>query len=146
VRASGLPIPGAKAFKRGLARASGIALLGLCAWVLLAAPAVANNNKPPGYSLSIVEGESTLPEDSIASVSARVENTPSRQVVLSISRGGIVIARDQGNEYAGLGQVPQVGDVVTMESPAGRVVGAVVYDGLPSIDPTVCGRFDQLLG
>ena len=33
---------------------------------------------------------------------------------------------------------PRSGDVVTLESPLGTTVGAVVYDGLPSMDPTVC--------
>ncbi|HEY2767444.1 MAG TPA: hypothetical protein VGI76_04265 [Solirubrobacteraceae bacterium] len=104
------------------------------------------SSKVPQYSLSIVEGESTIPEDSITGVSARAENAPSKQVVLSISRGGVVIARDQGNENAGLGQVPQAGDVVTMESPASRPVGVVVYDGLPSIDLTVCAGSTNFSG
>lgn len=131
VRAAGLPL---LALRR--TRILGGVLLSACALALAAAPAVATTAKTPHYSLSIVEGESTLPEDTLAHVSASVENVSHPQVVLSITRAGIVIARDQGDS-AGLGQVPQVGDVVTMEV-GGQVVGAVVYDGLPSIDPTVC--------
>lgn len=145
VRVNGLPILGLGARRRTVTRAAGIALLGLCVSALSALPAAASS-KVPQYSLSIVEGESTIPEDSITSVSARAENAPSKQVVLSIGRGGVVIARDQGNDNAGLGQVPQAGDVVTMESPAGRPVGVVVYDGLPSIDPAVCAGSTNFSG
>jgi hypothetical protein len=42
--------------------------------------------------------------------------------------------------------VPQVGDVVTLESPVGTVRGAVVYDGLPSLDPTVCAGSTNFSG
>ncbi len=118
-------------------RAAGLPLLLASVFALGAAPAAATTTKTPHYSLSIVEGESTMPEETLAHVSAGVENVSHPQVVLTITRGGIPIARDQGESSAWLGQVPQVGDVVTMEV-GGRVVGAAVYDGLPSIDPTVC--------
>jgi hypothetical protein len=101
------------------------------------APALANPAPTgPEYSLSIVEGESTLPERQIVEVSASVH--PRAEVVLSIIRNGIVVAKSSGMEGAWMSQVPQVGDVVSMESPLGAIVGSTVYDGLPSIDPTVC--------
>ncbi len=44
-----------------------------------------------------------------------------------------------------MASIPAPGDVVSLESPTGpngrpggRIVGSFVYDGLPSIDPTVC--------
>ncbi len=126
-------------------RAAGLPLLLASVLALGAAPAVATTSKPPHFSLSIVEGESTLPEETLAHVSAGVENVSHPQVVVSITRGGIVIARDQGESSAWLSQVPQVGDVVTMEV-GGQVVGVAVYDGLPSIDPTVCAGSTNFSG
>ena len=109
----------------------------LLALGVLAAPALANSGHgAPEYSLSIVEGESTQPEYGIVHTSAHVH--PSSSVAVSIVRAGITVARATGNEGAWLSQVPQVGDVVTVEAPIGNVVGSVVYDGLPSLDPTVC--------
>jgi hypothetical protein len=110
-----------------------LASLALAAMLLAPMAAVA---RTPEYSLSIVEGESTLPEFQIAGTSARVE--PRAPAVISIIRGGIVVAQSTGTEYMGTSQVPQVGDQVTLQSPPGNVVGSVIYDGLPSIDPTVC--------
>ncbi len=112
----------------------GTSALALCA---LAAPASASAPSPSHYSLSIVEGETTQPEDSIVSVSGSVH--PRASVAISIIRGGTVISRSTGNEGGvWMSQVPQVGDDVTLESPIGTTVGSVIYDGLPSIDPTVC--------
>jgi hypothetical protein len=107
----------------------------LVAACVLAAPAAATP-KPPHYSLSIVEGVTTQPEDGQAHTSGSVSPN-NTEVVLSIVRGGLVIAKDSGNG-AWLSQVPNVGDVVDLEVPAGNLVGSTVYDGLPSIDPTVC--------
>jgi hypothetical protein len=106
--------------------------------------AYANSHSHTEYSLSIVEGESTLPEEVLAHVSASV--SPDAQVVLTITRGGTVIYRNEGSQGAWLSQVPQVGDTVAMESPAGHVVGSVVYDGLPSLDPTVCAGSESFSG
>lgn len=119
-------------------RTSSLALLALAGVTFPAVPALANSAPPapPKYSLSIVEGVSTLPERQIVSTSARVE--PHASIAVTIYRGGTPIARDTGSEYAGFSQVPQVGDVVTVESPVGVAVGSIVYDGLPSLDPTVC--------
>ncbi|MFI5009565.1 MAG: hypothetical protein ACHQDY_04750, partial [Solirubrobacterales bacterium] len=118
----------------GLARAACLTLL--LALGVFVAPAGANSHEGTEYSLSVVEGESTLPEDSIVHTSGWVH--PSAQVVVSIVRGGVTVATQSRNEGVWLSQVPQVGDVVNLESPAGHVIGSVVYDGLPSIDPTVC--------
>ncbi len=122
----------------GLRRLTRIALLALGVLAVQAAPAAANSHssEAPEYSLSIVEGESTLPEYQILSTSGSVH--PSAQVAVSIVRGGTTVARGTGTEGVWLSQVPQPGDVVNLESPVGNVVGSVVYDGLPSIDPTVC--------
>src|ERR1700692_3445914 len=97
----------------------------------------ASATSPPRYSISVVEGETTQPEDVIAHTSAG--GPQYTEVVLSIVRGGITVYRDSGSEGAWLSQVPQVGDVVTLESPSGHLIGSQVYEGPPSVDPTVCG-------
>jgi hypothetical protein len=102
----------------------------------IAAPASAKSG-PLTYTLKISEGVTTLPENPIEYTSGSVSNES--QVQVSIVRGGTVIARSHpGNGNTGMSQVPQVGDVVNLEVPVGTVVGSVVYDGLPSMDPTVC--------
>lgn len=109
----------------------------LAAWLVLAAPAGAASPKGPRYSLTVSEGETALPEwESPAFTSGSVEH--GSQVAVSIIRGGLTVYRAVGGNSAGFSQVPQVGDVVTLESPVGNLIGSVVYDGLPSIDPTVC--------
>jgi hypothetical protein len=121
----------------GFARSASLTLLlALGALLVPAAQAGANSSHETEYALSIVEGESTMPEDSILHTSGWVH--PGAQVEVSIVRGGVTVARESGHEGVWLSQVPQVGDVVTLESPAGHEIGSVVYDGLPSIDPTVC--------
>jgi hypothetical protein len=110
---------------------------------LLAAPASARSG-PPVYNLRITEGETTLPENSIMSTSASVE--PKASVQVSIVRGGIVVGREHGEGGAWTSVVPQPGDVVNLESPAGTVIGSVVYDGLPSMDPTVCAGSTNFSG
>lgn len=119
------------------ALASLLAALGtVAAW----APPSYGWSTPKGteYSLTVVEGETTEPEIfSPAMTDASVQ--PSAQVVVSIIHNNILVARQtdsNGNAY--LDQVPQPGDVVTLESPAGTLVASVVYDGLPSLDPKVC--------
>jgi hypothetical protein len=111
------------------------ALLAICAGP---APASAWESHGTQYSLTIVEGETTLPEyDQIASTSGHVE--PNAQVAVSIIRNGTTVYRDvQEHGSAWLSQVPQAGETVTLESPVGTLIGQVVYDGLPSIAPTVC--------
>ena len=117
-----------------------IAALAACA---LAAPASARSG-PPVYTLKISEGETTLPENPIVFTSGSAE--PSSSVQVSIVRGGTVIAREHGKESAGTSQIPQVGDTVNLEAPIGTVVGSVKYDGLPSIDPTVCAGSTNFSG
>ena len=116
-------------------------LFGACALITpAAAPAAAHG---PRYSLKVVEGETTLPEyDQIAYTNGSVE--PHAQVAVSIIRGGTTVYRDvDNNGSAWLSQVPQVGDVVTLESPVGVTIGSAVYDGLPSIDD-VRDRYESI--
>ena len=97
----------------------------------------------PEYSLSIVEGETTQPEHSVIATAGSVE--PEASVAVSIVRGGIEVSRSSGNDGAWMASIPAPGDVVSLESPTGlnghpggKIVGSFVYDGQPSIDPTVC--------
>lgn len=107
-------------------------------------PAVASATHAPEYSLSIVEGETTAPEYPIAHTSG---NAPEKnEVVLSIIRGGVVIARSPGEGGTWMSQVPQVGDEVRLESPVGSTIQAITYDGLPSMDPTVCAGSTNFSG
>ena len=120
-------------------------LVALALSAVLAAPASATGPKGPRYSLRISSGETTFPEwEPIGSTSGGVE--PSAQVAVSIVRGGVTVYRDIGGGGAWLSQVPQVGDVVTLESPVGSSIGSVVYDGLPTIDPTVCAGSTNFSG
>jgi hypothetical protein len=128
---------------RGLIRALCFALSVLVAGAVAVTPAVAST-LPPEYSLSIVEGANTQPEDSILNVSGYVH--PKAEIVISIAHNGLVVEQDKGDEGAWLAQVPQIGDVIKLESPAGVVRGAVVYDGLPSLDPTVCAGSTNFSG
>ncbi len=114
--------------------------------VALISPAAASaGGHGPRYTLKVVAGETTLPEyEQIASTSGDVE--PSAQVAVSIIRAGTTVYRDVGKGGAWLSQVPQVGDVVTLESPVGTTIGATVYDGLPSIDATVCAGSTNFSG
>ncbi|MFZ1153557.1 MAG: hypothetical protein WAN93_01490 [Solirubrobacteraceae bacterium] len=112
---------------------SAFALAALAVWVLLAAPASANKSAPE-YSLSVLEGADTQPEDSIEHVSASVNENA--EVSVSLTHNGLVVAQDTGKGYAGFSQAPQVGDVLTFASQG--FTTAVTYDGLPSLDPTVC--------
>lgn len=111
---------------------------------VLAVPASARSG-PPVYNLTITEGETTLPENPIESTSGAASNES--QVQVSMVRGGLVIARSHpGNGGTWMSQVPQAGDTVNLESPVGTVVGSVVYDGLPSMDPTVCAGSTNFSG
>jgi hypothetical protein len=124
------PVPGPRRTRRTIALAA-LAAVSSC---ILSASASASS--PPRYSLSVVEGETTQPENVIAHTSANANH--SAEVVVSIIRGGITVYRDSGSGGAYLSQVPQVGDVVTLESPSEHLIGSQVYDGLPSVDPAVC--------
>ncbi|HSZ03676.1 MAG TPA: hypothetical protein VK778_00600 [Solirubrobacteraceae bacterium] len=111
----------------------------------LATPAWAWSSGPPVYTLQISEGETTLPEEPIVSTSGSVSTGGSVQV--SIVRGGVVVARESGSGGGTwMSQVPEVGDTVNLEAPVGTIVGSVQYDGLPSMDPTVCAGSTNFSG
>jgi hypothetical protein len=151
MRLSGVPIPGFRAPKRTLGRASCLALLTFGAGAVFAGPAAAWDEEPtaPEYSISVVEGVTTQPEEPIlyTSGSVRVPNDHHVQVTLRIVHNGVTVAQDtETNGNAGFSQVPQVGDTVYLESPTGSVVGAIVYDGLPLLEPTVCAGSTSFSG
>jgi hypothetical protein len=127
----------------GFARALLLALLSAC---VLASPASATTGHGPKYDLKIVSGETPYPEfEQVSGTSGGVQ--PEAQVAVSIIRGGITVYRDvQNGGGAGLSQVPQLGDVVTLESPVGTLIASVVYDGLPTTDPTVCAGSTNFSG
>jgi hypothetical protein len=107
------------------------------ACVAAAPPATAAaHESPTKYSLSISEGVTTLPENSIVVTSGFAENAKSSR--LRIWHAGAVAFEDTGHEGTWLGQGPQVGDVVTFEAPIGTLIASITYDGLPTMDPTVC--------
>lgn len=90
-----------------------------------------------GYELKVVEGESTFPEyETIASTSASAP--ANEQVVLSIVRDGTTIYRTIGEGGAWLSQVPQPGETVEFEAPAGTPIAAIAYDGRPTLSANVC--------
>jgi hypothetical protein len=146
------PSPGASIRKRLLGRATCAGLLAL--GVGAALPGVAgawNEPTAPEYSISIVEGETTVPAHSILSTSGSVNlpHTSKVQVTLRIAEpNGVTVAENTGSEGGvWLGQVvPQVGDYVYLESPTGHVLESVKYDGLPSMDPTVCAGSTDFSG
>ncbi len=111
--------------------------------------------KAPVYSISVVEGETTDPAHSILSTSGSVfiPHAKEVQVKLRITEpNGVTVAENTqagGGPEEGVGlynQVPQVGDPVYLESPEGHIVGSEVYDGLPSMDPTVCAGSTNFSG
>jgi hypothetical protein len=147
MKVSGIPIP-------VFGRASCVSLLVLGACAVSAVPAAAwEEPKVSEYSISVVEGETTHPEDSILSTSGlvRIPHAKEVQVRLRIEHGGLTVAEntEEGNgpeQGDWLSQVPQVGDTVYLESPVGHIVGSEVYDGLPSMDPTVCAGSTNFSG
>lgn len=143
VQARGLPIPHAGRSRHAARRIAGVALLVLGALGVAATPATAWSSS---YSISIVEGVTTLPEDSILATSASAPGHTS--VTLRILRAGEVVAQNTGEGGAWLSQVPQVGEAVTLEAPSGsgQIVGSVVYDGLPTMEPTVCAGSTNFSG
>jgi len=126
---------------RRLGLSAGVAALAACS---LAAPASARST-PTVYKLTISEGETTLPENPIEFTSGSASD--GSQVQVSIVRGGLVVARSHpSGGGTGMSQVPAAGDVVNLESPVGTVIGSVVYDGLPSMGPTVCAGSTNFSG
>jgi hypothetical protein len=146
------PSPGLSTGKRLLGRASCAALLVLGFGAALPGAAGAwNEPTAPEYSISIVEGETTVPAHSILSTSGSVNlpDTSKVQATLRITEpSGVTVAENTGSEGGvWLGQVvPQVGDYVYLESPTGHVLESVKYDGLPSMDPTVCAGSTNFSG
>lgn len=121
----------------GAGRAAPLACALCAVAVVLASPAYAHETSAPKYSLKIVSGETTQPEHDIAGVSAGAsQRAPVRVRIL---QGATILYQNTGTEgWTGVSQVPSVGDTVTVESPLGTIVGSVSYDGLPSIESTVC--------
>src|ERR1035438_3651567 len=112
----------------------------------LTAPASATSGHGPRYELKILEGATTLPEyEQASSTSASVE--PRAEIAVSIIRNGTTLYRDiQNNGDTWLSQVPAVGDEVTVETPVGTVVARTAYDGLPTMDATVCAGSTNFSG
>jgi hypothetical protein len=129
---------------RPLRSAAALSWLAAAACIAAAPAAATSTPNPPHYSLSIVEGVTTQPEYSVADTSG--STSTGAEPVVSIVRGGLVIAKSSPGSGARLTQVPNVGDVVNLEVPAGNLVGSVVYDGLPSMDPTVCAGSTNFSG
>jgi hypothetical protein len=136
-------------------RASCAVLLAVGVGVALPSVAGAWEPKATEYSISIVEGETTVPSHSILSTSGSVAipHAKELQVTLRITEpDGVTVAEDtrEGSgpeEGVWLGQVvPQVGDYVYLEAPTGHVLESVKYDGLPSMDPTVCAGSTNFSG
>ncbi len=140
------PSPAAGVPRRGpLARGLLLSLLGAC---VFAAPAGATGASGPHYTLKIVEGSTTLPEyEHPNTVFGSVENSKA-EVVIEVIHGGLVVGQDsEKNEWgASVSPGPQVGDEVLLESPKGTPIARVTYDGLPTIDPTVCAGSTNFSG
>lgn len=89
-----------RAFGLRAGGAVGVALLGLAALGAGAGPAAAWEHHAPRFTLKVVEGETTLPEDrQVASTSGSAE--PNAKVAVSISRGGTVVYKQTGEGERG---------------------------------------------
>jgi hypothetical protein len=98
--------------------------------------------------LKIAEGATTLPEyEHLNWASASIDNSKA-EVVLEIIHGGLVVGQDSGQNGSGawVSSGPQVGDEVVLESPRGTAISRVVYDGLPTMDATVCAGSTNFSG
>jgi hypothetical protein len=126
---------------------AGLSVLALAAAAVAPGSALASAHGPR-YSLKIAEGETTLPEYEHPDwVSAGIENSKA-EVVLEIIHDGLVAGQDSGKngEGAWVSPGPQVGDEVVFESPSGTPIAKFAYDGLPTIDPTVCAGSTNFSG
>ncbi len=139
--------PRRRAGRRGnQPRARWLALLAVPALALVAFPASARAWSS-GYELRIKEGESTLPEhEAVAATSATDPEGSRTEVVLSIVRAGTTVYRAIGEGGAWLQQVPQLGETVDFESPAGTPIASVVYDGKPTLASSVCAGSSEFSG
>jgi len=133
MRASSISLPVHRAARGRFGSALAGVLVALLAAAACVQSAWANS---PHYTLAIVEGETTLPEFPIESVSGSAPGD--QEVVIKIIHNGTEVVRSQGEGGAWTSRVPAAGDTVTLESPAGTTIGSVVYDGKPTMDPTVC--------
>jgi hypothetical protein len=105
---------------------------------LVALPAVAAAENV--YGVSVSEG-STASGFSVADTSGFAEATPAHEARVAITRAGVRVAETPSGQgsFPFMTQVPQAGDVLTLESPPGTTVSSLTYDGLPTMDATVCG-------
>jgi hypothetical protein len=105
---------------------------------LAAVPAVAAA-EAQFYGLSVTEG-SAASGFSIAETGGFAETNPAQEARVTITRAGVRVAETPSGQgpFPFMTQTPQAGDVVTLESPPGTTVKSVTYDGLPTMDPTVC--------
>jgi len=104
---------------------------------LAALPAVAAAES--FYGLSVSEG-STFSGFSVADTSGFAEATPAHEARVTITRAGVRVAETPSGEgsFPFMTQIPQAGDILTLESPPGTTISSVTYDGLPTMDATVC--------
>jgi hypothetical protein len=126
------------ALGRGVALSAGLACAGLLSGGAMSAAATTGHG--PRYSLEIAEGATTLPEyEPTNSISAGIENSKA-EVFLEVIHAGLVVGQKVGENGDGarISPGPQVGDEVVFESPRGTPISKFIYDGLPTIDPTVC--------
>jgi hypothetical protein len=114
----------------------GLTLAALAAAAAVAPLPAAAHESPPKYGLEIVEGVTTRPEESIVHTYGYAEHVKSVRV--TIVHGGSVAFQHEGHEGVWLDQVPAIGDVVTLEAPVGTLIASETYDGMPTMDPTVC--------
>src|ERR1700685_441669 len=92
------------------------------------------------YGISVSEGSATSSAFSIADTSGFAEATPAHEARVTIARAGVRVAETASGQgsFPFMTQVPQAGDVLTLESPLGTPISSVTYDGLPTMDATVC--------
>src|ERR1700678_3225345 len=104
---------------------------------LAALPAVAAAENV--YGLSVSEGSSSS-GFSVADTNGFAEATPAHEARIAITRAGVRVAETPSGQgsFPFMSQVPQAGDVLSLESPLGTTVSSVTYDGLPTMDATVC--------
>jgi hypothetical protein len=128
--------------------ASVLASLTLVGAPALVAPAGATTPKVPQYKLNVTEGSTNVPEFQHPNmVDAEVENV-STEVVLEVVHAGVVVGQDSGHggEGAYISPGPQVGDELVFEAPKGNLIARFAYDGLPTMDATVCAGSPNFSG
>ncbi len=122
------------------------ALLGIVVFALPTSALAAAHG--PKYTLRISEGATTLPEYEHPNwANAEIDNSKA-EVVLQILHAGLVVGQDSGQNGNGawVSPGPQVGDELVFESPKGTTIARVAYDGLPTMDATVCAGSTNFSG